>query len=210
MNKILTIFSIFIFSLSASATDDIYKILFINTPSIKIGGKNLTKGDEFASSAIINWSSNKQAMRVVSLSTNRQIVLTPKAASGKKTLASYLKAEKNLSTRPGFPASIPALRQVIPANIQLLDRYEISTSVPIDSERFFFASYIKDGETINKKLPSLPNEGFYIDRTLWEIDGVSYPPSSTVVSIHYYDVPSNKIIDVVSNLLIEPLDEKIN
>lgn len=208
MKQILYIFTAFLFCLTASAQTDTYRILYLNTPTINIGGKNRIKGDEFPMSAKIKWASDKQAMRVVSTLTKRQLTLSSKIASGHKTLSSYLKGEKALATRPGYPASIPELRSEIPATIYLLDRYEESTSIPIDENHFFFATYTKDGEEINKKLSALPQGGgFYIDGSLWEIDGAAFTPAVTVISIHYYDIPNGTVTDVISNITIEPLDE---
>lgn len=208
MKQILYILTFILFCMTASAQNESYKILYLNTPTIEIGGEDITKGDVFPANASIKWASDKQAMRVVSMVSKRQFTLSSKITLGHKSLSAFLKGEKALATRPGYPSSIPELRSEIPTTIYLLDRYEVNTSIPIDEEHFFFATYTKDGEVINKKLNVLPQgKGFYIDRSLWEIDGVAFTPTSTVVTISYYDVPKGTVTDVNSNITIEPLVE---
>ncbi len=193
--------------IAAAAQTDNYKILYINTPAINIGGKQLGRGDEFPASATINWSSEKQAMRVVSTTTNRQLTLSPRVTSGKKSLAAYLSGRKALATRPGYPASIPELRSELPSEIDLLDRHEVYTSLPVDDVRFFYASYTRDGEEINKILPALAEGGFCIDRTLWEIDGEMHAPVPTEIAIFYYDTAAGTVAEVATGITINPLNE---
>lgn len=186
--------------------DESFRILYLNTSHIMIGGKTMAVGDEFNSKDAIKWTSERQALRVVSLLTNRQFTLTSSSMSKRKSLAEFIMSEKNLATRPGLPASLPSVSLSIPDTIYLLDKWEFQTSVPIDSNHFFYASYLKNGEVVNKRLPPIIDEGFLIDRTLWHIDGVSYAPCSMPISLHYYDMEHGIVTTVIDELMIFPLD----
>ena len=60
------------FSVSATAQD--FKVLFVNTGTVRIGGKDLSAGDVFNQSETIQWSDDKQAIKALSLSDNKQYV----------------------------------------------------------------------------------------------------------------------------------------
>lgn len=50
--------------LSASAWADDYKILYVSSETIEIGGKKLRKGDTFSDKAVIKWTIATQSMRI--------------------------------------------------------------------------------------------------------------------------------------------------
>lgn len=50
--------------LSASAWADDYKILYVSTETIDIGGRKLRKGDTFSDKAVIKWTHASQSMRI--------------------------------------------------------------------------------------------------------------------------------------------------
>ena len=58
-----TLFVIFLFIATAAFADD-YKILYLSTETITIGGKTLRKGDTFNDKAIIEWTRASQSMRI--------------------------------------------------------------------------------------------------------------------------------------------------
>ena len=209
MKKIIVVIAaVFLFTVPIVRAEK-YRILYMNTQNIIIGGKTLVVGDEFDDADIISWASDRQAIRVVSKTSSRQMTLTSKLISGRKSLSAYIKTERNLATRPGCPMSIPDIRQAIPHEVLLLDRFEVHTAIPVDQTRFFYASYVRNNEEINKKLPSLYNGGFCIDRSLWEIDGVPFKTDTLKVSIFYYDMSANKVTTIVENVLIIPLETNV-
>ena len=50
--------------IATSAFADDYKILYLSTETITIGGKTLRKGDTFSDKAIIKWTLPSQSMRI--------------------------------------------------------------------------------------------------------------------------------------------------
>lgn len=78
-----------------------YRILFINSSTINIGGKELKNGDVFSDKEIINWKSKDMAIKVVNLKSHKVLVLSAqeKTASENKCLADYLMQNMRLSSR---------------------------------------------------------------------------------------------------------------
>lgn len=72
MRKIVLL-ALLLVSVSLRAED--FKILFINTESIKIGKTTRVAGDVFSDAEKIFWKDGKQAMKVMSLDTKKQYVL---------------------------------------------------------------------------------------------------------------------------------------
>ena len=193
----------------ALGSSEQFRILYINTPSINIGDKELVRGDDFSNSDIIKWSSTEQAMRVASLENGRQYVVTARSVEKKRgSLLSYITSQRSLSTRPGKPTTIVGLRNAIADTLQILDRCEFYTAIPVDAERFFYATYSHNGESINKILPSIDG-GFAIDRTLWTIDGCANEPFTTTISIFYYDEANGVVTSVADDVVVIPLKCKV-
>lgn len=59
----LSLISLLLFIASSAFADD-YKILYLSTETIKIGGKTLRKGDTFNDKAVIEWTLQSQSMRI--------------------------------------------------------------------------------------------------------------------------------------------------
>ena len=58
-----TLLAIFLFITTTAFADD-YKILYLSTETITIGGKTLRKGDTFNDKALIKWTLASQSMRI--------------------------------------------------------------------------------------------------------------------------------------------------
>lgn len=92
---ILTLFA----SVSLYAED--FKILFVNSESIKIGKTVRKAGDTFSDTEKIYWKDGKQAMKVISLDSKKQYVLVSEDFKKKKlkTAKDYIFKNHRLSTR---------------------------------------------------------------------------------------------------------------
>ena len=92
---ILTLFA----SVSLYAED--FKILFVNSESIKIGKTVRKAGDTFSDTEKIYWKDGKQAMKVISLDSKKQYVLVSEVFKKKKlkTAKDYIFKNHRLSTR---------------------------------------------------------------------------------------------------------------
>lgn len=92
---ILTLFA----SVSMHAED--FKILFVNSESIKIGKTVRKVGDTFSDTEKIYWKDGKQAMKVISLESKKQYVLVSEDFKKKKmkTAKDFIFKNHRLSTR---------------------------------------------------------------------------------------------------------------
>lgn len=188
-----------------AAADD-FKILYLTTPDITVGGKTLRVGDTFTGTAPISWSAPRQAMKVLNTSTRRQsLVVAEKYKECKsRDMASYLVASKQLSTRRGELINTLELGVALGETHYLLDSIAVETKLPVDGNRFFFATYDYNGETINKKLAG---EGgrLVFDRSLYTIDGKAIEPFDVTLSVWYLDRASGTKTLVTDKMVVLPL-----
>ena len=63
MRKVLLLL---LLCVTTTAVAEDFKILFVNTGTIRIGGKDLERGDVFSDSDKIAWTDAKQAVKVLS------------------------------------------------------------------------------------------------------------------------------------------------
>lgn len=184
-----------------------FKIIALNTPTIEIGGQNLTKGDRFSDSESISWQSPRQAMKVVNLSTKEQSLIVSErfAQTKSKSLSNYLKASKNLSTRSGKLNNVVAIGSYLNGNFYLDDSITVKTTFPTDNNRFFFIAYDRNGETINKRIQCLDG-AFTLTKEIFSIDGKGFKPEETTVSVFYYDTSIDALTLLSNNMNIIPID----
>ena len=97
--RILVLMMIVMAAISVLA--DKYKVLYVNSPDIRIGANNAVIGNVFTDRDKIVWGNDRQAIKVLNLNTNRVIVLAAKALKKKNasSLYEYLTSTKHLSTR---------------------------------------------------------------------------------------------------------------
>lgn len=98
MRKIIFILLLFL-SVSTRAED--FKILFLNTESIKIGLSQKKVGDVFTDGEKIYWKDGKQAMKVLALESKKQYVFVSEDFKQRKMKSAkdYVVKSNRLSTR---------------------------------------------------------------------------------------------------------------
>lgn len=135
MRKIV-LFLMFFVSVSLEAQD--FKILFVNTETIKIGGKDLKKGDVFFESDKIVWKDDKQAMKVLSLSDNKQFVFVSTDFEDRKLKSAkeFLVRSNRMSTRGS--GSLSTLARQIGDVVYILDTTRIAVNYVPDESEFFY------------------------------------------------------------------------
>ncbi|EDY96539.1 hypothetical protein BACPLE_00982 [Phocaeicola plebeius DSM 17135] len=184
-----------------------FKILFLNESPIEIGGKYCQENDIFNSKDKIVWKNDKQVMKVLNLTNQRQSILAARGfKNGKhRTISSYLTQNKRLSTRDSEALLLPQLKDYLSNTFYLIDSICVKTLVPMDYNHFFYADYHYKGEVIHKRLPITSN-GFLIDFSLYIIDGDSIPPFETNVDIFYYDKLKEEVIPITNKMHIVPIE----
>lgn len=188
-----------------------YKILLINTPSINIDGKRHVVGDCFGENASIEWSSDKQAMKLLHTGTGKQSVVVAKKykETRSKSLASYFVQSRRLSTREGKILNVAELRQALTDTFYLMDSIHIETPLVTDSLHFFFVTYSYQGERINKRI--LCKEGtFTLTPEIFSIDGNPVTPFETDLQVYYWNRQKEECLLLTEGMHIVPVERHLD
>ena len=142
MRKLLLLLTLCI-SVTATAQD--FKILLVNSGTVRIGGKDLSAGDVFNLSETIQWSDAKQAIKALSLSDNSQYVFTANDFKKKKLKSArdYLVKSNRLSTRGS--GSLSSVARKIGETLYVIDTTSVAISYEPDESEYFFL--LRDGES---------------------------------------------------------------
>ena len=186
-----------------------YRILFLNTPSIVIGGKVLKVDDTFAGDAIIKWTSPKQAMRVLNTATGEQRVFVADdfSKANANSLQAYLSRTKRLSTDSAGAPAIASLAAYLNNRFYPLDRLDIATGVPTDARHYFFITYNFNGEEITKAVPNVDGT-FTLTLSTFYFTGRK-ASDEVVVKVYYYDKDADRVTPVCENMRIVPLPTRL-
>ncbi|MDR1518173.1 MAG: hypothetical protein LBS52_08820, partial [Dysgonamonadaceae bacterium] len=167
------------------------KILYLNTETINIGGKLHKVGDLFTTQSKINWDTNrKQVMKFCYENCTKQRVVSSDAFKQTKSnsISDYLFSRGQLSSRAGALNSVIELKRYFSRTLGLIDSIGISIgkAFAMDKNHYFYISYIKNNELINKKLTHQGNR-LIIDMSVFTVDGKVFPPEKTKASLYYYN-----------------------
>lgn len=206
MKNIITTLAVIAASALAVSADN-FKILYLTTPNITIGGKTYKVGDVFAGDMPITWSAPRQAMKVLNTATKKQSLVVAEKYSGCKSadMNSYFIQSKQLSTRQGEIINTMELGIVLGEQHYMLDSIVVKTSLPVDDTHFFFASYDYNGETINKKL-NCKDDTLIFDRSLYSIDGKAVEPFDVTLSVWYVDRKVGNRTLVTDKMTVLPIN----
>lgn len=197
MRKIVLL-ALLLVSVSLRAED--FKILFINTESIKIGKTTRVAGDVFSDAEKIYWKDGKQAMKVLSLDTKKQYVLVSEDFRQRKLKSAkdFIVKNNRLSTRGiGNLSSVAAL---LGDCIYWLNPTLITIEYEPEEGEFFFLKAKDEEIKLEMDGPQL-----IFDERIW---GESVPSQiETDLYFHYKD-GENELVD--PGVLIIPLPNEIN
>jgi len=133
-----------------------YKILYLNSQRITIDGKPAMVGHTFSEHALIGWTEERQAMKVIDTETNTRYLLVAKMAEGRQQTAyDILTRNKHLSTHDDgldVKSSISKLRMSIADRYDLMDRIELPTELKADETHYFLATYDYGDTRLTKRL----------------------------------------------------------
>lgn len=134
MRRLLLLLAVFI-SIAASAQD--YKILFLNTESIRIAGNNLKVGDCFNKSDKIQWADDKQAMKVLSLPDKKQFIFVSKEFKERKANTANVFVQTNrLSTRGA--GSLSGVARKLGDTVYTIGDTAVEVDYVPDSSEYFY------------------------------------------------------------------------
>ncbi len=163
-----TIISLFALLYVATIYAEDYKILQMNTPSVKIGSRECVKGDVFSDDSIIVWAKEKQAIKAQNLATKKIQLFTEPSfrAHSSTTIKEYFFKKNHMSSRGCL--SLSELSEQLNNTFYLFDTIRIESPIPIDSTKCYYMHYHHNNHLIEKVLPSTGDE-FLIVRSDLEI-----------------------------------------
>ena len=196
MRKLLIVFLLMLPMLSCAEN---FKILFLNTENIRIGTGTYKEGDIFNDGEKIYWKHAKQAMKVVSLESNRQYVMVSEDFKQRKLKSAkdFLVKNNRLSTRGLGEMSSVAER--VGTKLYWIDPVRIAIDYKLDEGEYFLLKW--DSHAV-----SIPVEDgqLVLDSSIW--DGIVPHPTVADLFFHYAD-GEEEIVG--SDILIIPLPTEL-
>lgn len=186
-----------------------FRIVFLNTPTISINGKELKVNDVFTEKAAIKWSSPKQAMKIVDTNSGQQRLVVAEQYQKSKAadIMSFLKGVKHLSSR-GSTNDIVTLRNVVNDHFYFTDSISIPTTFKTDDNHFFYVSYDYKGEEVNKRIHN-ENGTFSISGDIFKVDGKPIPPFDVRLSLYYLDLKEDKSTLITDGMVVTLIPKEI-
>lgn len=183
---------------------DNYKVLKVNDANLKFSnGKTVHVGDVFSDVKDIDWKEDKQAVRVINLTTKKPMLFVGKEWI-KKSGVDVLYNDRQLSTNEGSdgrtePTIYDKLRTIFEDEYNLLDSVEVNTDLDLSGGNHFQVTYKYGDATITKKLAQ-KDKAVIFDKSLFVIDGKALDPKDVTMSIDYVDGASGLVIFVKDNI----------
>lgn len=155
----------FCFSLQAIADD--YKIIQMNSSSVKIGNVQCKIGDIFSDEDQIYWSNEKQVIKTMNLRSKQIRIFVAKTftSSNSKSIKDYFLKNNHLSTRGGA-TSFSDLADELQETVYLYDLVAIDSPVELDSHSCYVISY---GDEVKRWATLMSKDStFYLSRELFD------------------------------------------
>lgn len=194
MKRILSLALIGMLSMTDMLADT-YKILYINTPSVTIENRQMHLGDIFDEGAQIKWDSDKQALKVLNVQSNKVLLFAAKQFTQSKSIKDFYLKQNHLSTRGGEMMNEEELRECMSGHFFMLDNIEFSTVLAVDENAYF--SIVIDGK--ESTLPEIEGD-IVIYRELFDAYN-----DIVKVSIYYNDRLENQKILITDVMEVEIL-----
>ena len=167
-----------------------YKVLYLNCQKISINGKPVKVGATFTDKAIIKWTAERQAMKVIDTETNKRYLFVAKLAHGaEQTPYDILTRNRHLSTHDdgaNTKNDILKLKTSIANEYYLMDSIELPTNLKVDSWHYFLVTYQYGDTKLTKKLGHT-DKNIIIDKSIFFVDGEKLEPRDITLSISYVD-----------------------
>ena len=170
---------------TATIWADDYKILKMNTPSIKIGKRTCKSGDVFSDQDKILWSADKQAIKVQNLKTKeiRLFVgndfLTKKSTS----IKDYYVKTNHLSTR-GNMMTLDEFAEQLPDTLYLWEDITMELPFAPEDSSFFFIAYKDKNGSDRKSMLETADDSITVSRQSF---GSEEDRDEIAVSFNFHD-----------------------
>lgn len=210
--KLLNIFSLLIIFYSygiSAATATEYKILYLSTQSINIGGKDLKVGDVFKDEEDINWNSDEQYMRAKNVVSKKQRLFSASESkkSGTSSILDFLNSlydmyikNNHTSTRSIETVPVGELRDYLDDTFYFDEDIIVPTDLPTDSMSYFRMN-LDGNKNEFVKLPSIDGSFLIDEKCLSTL--LSHPLDEEItVTIEY--INKGEILPITQTMLIVP------
>lgn len=197
MRRLLLILTFFA-SVSLYAED--FKILFVNSESIKIGKAVCKAGDTFSDTEKIFWKDGKQAMKVISLDTKKQYVLVSEDFKNRKmkTAKDFILKNHRLSTR-GI-GRLSDVRYQVGDFIYWFDPTLISVDYELEEGDYFFLRIDEEDRPIE-----IVDGQLVFDSRIW---GDADPRQVETDLYFHYNSGENELVN--PGIIIIPLPNEVH
>ena len=183
----------FTLTLAASAFADDFKLLFVNSGTVNIGGKDCKVGDVIADKAVINWSSDKQAIKVQNTSNKsiKVISAVQQKKEGFKSIFDFMTKTGHLSTRGDGLMGIEGLEEYLSNTFYLIDEEKVESMLETTGSSYFQVEFSVNGKSYTKKLKG-DAKSFTLDAATFNVAGAE--GKEIPVKISYNDEDGSEVI----------------
>jgi len=187
--------------ITISAIADNYKIVFINTPSIEIGGKQLKVGDVFSDADAVSWTTDKQAMKVQNVNTKTLKVYASQQFSkvGAKSLFDFMEKSGHLSTRGDGLMDLDGLTEYLSDTFYLVDAERVESMIETTKEVYFQAVFSVNDKQFKEKLAG-GEDYFILDPSVFVKAGAG--SAELPVIINYIDNKAGETEQITDKMKI--------
>lgn len=189
-------------------TAENYTIKMLNTTSVNIGGKEKHVGDTFNEKAKINWTSDRQAMKVLSES-NKLYILTPKLfkQKGVKDFSDFIASTKAATVRAtdGFPVSVEDHKLALSGDFILMDSLKLGIGWKVDDKSYFIIEKSETG-----LIKHVPHKDGHLIFTPDLFDNLTGTDNGTKFSVKYVEEEYNDSTLITNEMNIITVPTIIN
>lgn len=206
--SLIVIFLVFSF-FTGQAWATKYKILYLSTSKIRIGGVDRKVGDVFDDKSKIDWQSNDQCIRAKNLESKKQRLFTASELkeSDSNSLFDFLLKLYNMyvktnhtSTRGMETVPVSELAEYLDDTFYLDEDIVVPTDLPTDSTHYFRMSTDCEPGTY---VVLISSEGsFTIDET--SINGLISHPLEDEITVTIEYVNDGEVFPITNSMLIVP------
>ena len=168
--KKLLLFFLNVFIITTICADN-YKVLYVNSPSVKIDNKKCVKGMIFSDVSQVMWPhKGMQAIKALNMESKViELFVSIKKEQQKGSVMDYYIRNNHLSTRGDMQlGNLNDLAKILNDKFYLInDTIEIDPPINLKDGRFFYVTFEQNGIIKSKELP---HEGrtLFITRSLLE------------------------------------------
>ena len=170
---------------TATIWADDYKILKMNTPSIKIGKRICKSGDVFSDQDKILWSADKQAIKVQNLKTKEIRLFVGNDFFTKKStsIKDYYVKTNHLSTR-GNMMTLDEFAEQLPDTLYLWEDITMELPFAPEDSSFFFITYKDKNGSDRKSMLETADDSITVSRQSF---GSEEDRDEIAVSFNFHD-----------------------